>query len=281
MSFLKRPSFRLGSLGLLLIFVVFSIKSQYGHSQTGQLATSPLLNAPPSSGRAENDTGGKVPGNPDQTIANIHKIYAAIGVYRQRHGNKYPPNVSALMDDILADCIAQPPGQAYGFKDGKNAREYLKESVSLFLNPDSRYADDPVARHSLSNVVAYIMTDKRPDGTLIGDALASGKRDVLLSTDIYVHQNSVIYPKAHSTTNPVGFYVVLWNDGVVQKVPYDQILYVPKGDGDFTHAFPGQAGVPSNALTYDQYYKLIGWKNGGPRGSVGGKGQSYNGKTYP
>jgi hypothetical protein len=74
---------------------------------------------------------------------------------------------------------------------------------------------------------------------------------------------------------------VLWDDGQVQKIPFDKILLVPMGDLadalkkggstkevikdfirrsaniEFTFAYPGQAGMPPYAITYDEYYNIL------------------------
>ncbi len=80
--------------------------------------------------------------------------------------------------------------------------------------------------------------------------------------------------------NPVGFYVVLWDDGSVEKIPYYQRLYVPKPNSEWVMAFPGQAGLPKNTLTYDQFYTQVIRFKESPRGSVGGKGVNYKTQSH-
>lgn len=264
MNSLKNAKVRLGLLLLILMFVGVSIRAQYVRSQNGQVAPARYI---PLAGVAENDTGGKVPGDPNNGIEDLKQIYTAINAYRSRHNGAYPPKPSTMLKDLhtVQDL------QQYGFKD-------FKQALRVFTNPDSRYSDSPFSRKYPDTDIVYRVYDKRFDGSPVADSKPSGTRDVLASTNIYSHQNVRTFPHSHSTNNPVGFSLVLWDDGTIQKIPYDRVLYVPKGNGDFFTAFPNQAGVPSNALTYDEFYRLAGWKKG-PRGSEGGEGQSYRDKA--
>lgn len=168
--------------------------------------------------------------------------------------------------------------QSYGFSDAREASFVLH-------NPDSKYADAEPARRFPKTFVPYYIPKTRPDGSAIGDPKPTGTRDVLVLTRLYYHENRRVFSGHRSTSNPVGFYIVLWDNGQVEKVSYDQVLYVPqgsyvpRGSSSFTNAFPGQAGVPKNFLSYDSFYKRFGYKQG-PRGVAGGKGESYNGQSY-
>ena len=120
----------------------------------------------------------------------------------------------------------------------------------------------------------YYFKDKRFDGSLAGSPKAAGTHDVIATLDLYTHFNSV-HRNGEIYTNPVGFYLVLYDDGKVAKVPYDQIRFVPVGNREYQFAYPNEAGVPNTALGYDEYsQKIMGWK-AGPRGGVGSPGQSY------
>jgi hypothetical protein len=78
--------------------------------------------------------------------------------------------------------------------------------------------------------------------------------------------------------NPVGFYVVLWDDGSVERIQYDRVLRVPKTASEYTIAFPGQAGIPRSAMTYDQFTTEIAHWKVPPRGAPGAAGVAYDGK---
>lgn len=216
---------------------------------------------------ADIDTGGTIPGDPNNAIEDMKVIYRLIGIYRQKHQNY--PNCDELLKDIRASL------KEYGF-------DTYEEAWQFFINPDSKYSDSSYDRKYPDKVVPYILLDKRLDGSPIGSPTAPGTKDVLISTSLYTHRNIRHYPGPRSTENPVGFWIVMWADGEIQKVPYDQILYAPKGrepdepQGRKSHAFvfPGQAGLPANTKTYDQYYQGLGAKRG-PRGKAGAKGKSY------
>ncbi len=217
----------------------------------------------PKTGSSPNDTKGKILGNLSNGIQDLSCLYKMIRIYRQRT-SKYPADSSKLFEDIYVNS------GAYGFKNGA-------ESEQCFLNPDSRFSDS-TAGSSNQYVSLYIIMNKRPDGSIIGGAKISNQRDILAFTNMYVHRNIRYFKGQQNTENPVGSYLVLWDDGQVEQVPYYKRLFVPLGGGKFSDAFPGQAGVPANALTYDEFYRVAGWKKG-PRGEEGGKGQSFNGKS--
>lgn len=252
-------------VGILLVFLAaigLHLRQSLRSSQN-QASATPIV---PREGLAENDTGGKVPGNPDVAVSNFQHLYQFVQVYKGRH-KEYPVNTGYLMRDIIFSPTS------YNVSSFKDVEKY-------FFNPDDRFSDSQSARHMAGKSCPYGFINKRPDGTLVGSSKTQDKRDIIALCDTYVHTNVRLFPNGRTTVNPVGNYLVLWDDGQVEKIPYDHLLYVPSAQKTFSYAFPGQAGVPSNALTYDEYYKAMGWKGKAPRGSEGGKGQSYDGKTY-
>ena len=246
----------------LLALIGFNIWTRRAASQVSNAQARVI----PPEGVIDNDTGGKVPGNPANAEEDFMKIYAAIQSYNGQHGSKYP-TMAQLMKFTVDHQM---------YRTREEAEEAVKKANAIFINPDNKYSDVPSTRKNPSSASDYNIYTQRPDGTPVGNP-PSGKKDVLAMTGLYVHQNIRQFKGERSRSNPVGFYVVLWQDGTIQKIGYDKILYVPKGGGDFTTAFPGQAGVPANALTYDEFYRVAGWKKG-PRGEEGGRGQSYNDK---
>ncbi|MDF2440701.1 MAG: hypothetical protein JWN98_1685, partial [Abditibacteriota bacterium] len=224
----------------------------------------------PPEGRALNDTGGRVPGQPENGIRDLQKIHQLMSIYKRRNGS-YPQYRTALYRDIKSDP------NAYGGSRWQDIWHELE-------NPDIRFSDNPhdrkFATEKNMHIMPYTFNIKRPDGTPLGTAKPPGKRDVLSWTNLYVHQNIRQFKGERTTSNPVGFYLVLWDDGQVEKVPHDQILFVPTKPGTWITAFPNQAGVPSTALNYDQFHQRLGAKEG-PRGTLGGKGVTYKGTTLP
>lgn len=251
---------RIGLLLLALGTLGFLIRGQFSRAQTAP-AAAPI---PPEGKVAEIDTGGQVPGNPDNAVQDMRELLRLIKVYQDKHG-RFPQDANVLWQEV-----SRTP-QEYGFSS-------VQQASPAFTNPDARYSDWGSERRFPDAVMPYYILNKRLDGTLVGSPKAAGQRDVYIYTALYTHHNVRHFQGERSTENPVGFFVVMWDDGSIERVPYDQRLYAPYGPRTHAVAFRGQAGLPAGTLTYDQYYHLFGWQRG-PRGRVGGRGQSYNGST--
>lgn len=254
MQVLQDRKARIVLLLALVAFTLFRVTTQLKRTQQERHGS---LEAVP-----EYDTGGKVPGNPANAEKDLKLIYKSINIYRAKNGGRYP---ASQMD--LFSAVGSSP-QAYGFKN-------RDEAHAAFTNPDARYSDSPVERASPDHFVAYRIKNKRPDGLPIGSPKPSNTRDVLAVTSVYRHVN-VKRQNGRPSSHPVGFYVVLWDDGKIQKVPYDQELLVPKRKKEWATAFPGQAGLPSGTLTYDQFYISKGIKP--PRGNTESQGAAVESK---
>jgi len=119
--------------------------------------------------------------------------------------------------------------------------------------------------------------NSRPDGTPLGGATKAGEKEAIAMSLLYVYRNIRNFPGERTTMNPAGVYLVLWNDGTTSRVPYDQVRYVVERTGGannearVTYAFPGQAGVPDTAMSYDDYYRKEMHANP-PHGKEGGPG---------
>lgn len=275
MKILHSRQIRIGLLLLASALFVFQFRVlSRQEPQPAQEAEHVKAQDIPLEGLAENDTNGTVPGDPSNGIEDLKKIHSFIVAYRERHQGAYP----ARAGDILRD-IYDAPG-SYGI-------EKPGDAFQAFVNPDSRYADGRGSQQAPKNaiVISYQLFDKRADGTALGTPKQLGTRDLLAFTPMYSHENVRVFEGERSTSNPVGVFLVLWDDGEVEKVPYDKRIFVPQGElregkyGRWGFAFPGQAGVPANALSYDKFHQKMG-ATIGPRGEKGSKGKSYNGHTY-
>lgn len=218
--------------------------------------------APPQKYVAYDFTWAKVPGNPENAEAQMKRIYGWLTIYRQTHGGAYPKDLSALIGEM------EFSPEDYGISEAE-----AKNPFDLFTNPDTRYTN---MRAIGAHPIPYIMQTTRLDGTALGSPKAPGTRDVLAYTSMYVQQN---WRKGIPTTQ-IGFYLVLWDDGTVERAPWNAILWVPYVPEDqrratpvtaafvsaaeknrfaaWTFAFPGQAGVPANALTDAEYHHRRG-----------------------
>ena len=199
------------------------------------------------------DTKGLMLGNPQNAVEDFTRLFGAFNIFRQRHQGKPPVDASYLLSDVL-DSL-----ESYGFKDRQDAR-------SIFYNPDTQFSDNANDRKVWSRLCKYIMSDVRPDGTPWGGPKAAGTDDVVAWTSLYVHSNFKLLAPGKGSKNPVGVYVVLWEDGKVTQVPYDQVLFAPTQDNMLSIAFPSQAGVSSDCLTYGDLEGLGGTR---PRMTLG------------
>ena len=127
------------------------------------------------------------------------------------------------------------------------------EAHRLFTNPDIQYSRSFRSFGAGTNVIPYPLSYKRFDGTLIGTEKPEGTKDLLSSTDIYYHWTSS-HDMESSSINPIGFYCVLWDDGQIEKIPFDLVFHasveVGEGRRGYMVAFPQQAGISAQLLTY-------------------------------
>ena len=160
----------------------------------------------------------------------LQQIYTYISIYRRTHGGSLPATLGP--NSLAADMASAP--RRYGLPDqGVGNRA---QAIRCFTSSDSQ-------------LTVYLLHNKRPDGALTGTAKQTGTRDVFADTDLYVRN----HPQGVS-----GFYLVLWDDGTVGRIPAGEILTVPTYDvigptgateqarhqGEKQVTFPGQAGLP-------------------------------------
>jgi len=202
---------------------------------------------------AAHDTRGATPGEAQNGVGDLKRIYGLLGLYRERHGGEFPAQASAMLTEVMSHAAD------YGFADPS-------EAVRALANPDSVYSDSSVQRHAPDRAMPYRFSNRRLDGTAVGSPKAAGTRDVLSYTPLYSHQNARLWGEDQSVRNPVGFYLVLWDDGEVAEIPYDLVMYVPKSSGEYGFAFPGQAGVGCDCMTYDEFWTRVAGESAPSRG---------------
>ena len=190
------------------------------------------------------DTRGQILGNPKNAEADLKSIYNSVTLFRQKHKH-YPRSSLELFNDIW------PNFQAYGFADRAAVR-------SSFNNPDAIKKRPWIPEKQIENVNTYEMLHPRFDGQPLGSTKRLGERDVIAWTDDYFYPNvKNDWGKANAdTANPVGFYVVLWDDGQIERIPFQKVLSVPKRNGDWGFGFSGQAGLPAGTKTLDEYLSV-------------------------
>ena len=186
--------------------------------------------------------------------------YKCIQIYRKNHNGSYPDNKKG--GGFLFDEILKHPDE-YGLparKDPKDFHEF-DELFHNFVNPDNQYAD--YIPGNPENFAMTLILLSRNDGSAIGSPKREGTRDILANTSIYYHANGPSPKDVSRMPNPVGFYVVLWDDGEIEKIPYDQVLYmaVPSDDSatgyGYKQVFRNEAGLPGDCMTYEQMQQTI------------------------
>lgn len=228
---------------VLLVLAVLAIVSNIwffraANNSSKAKKTGGLPTIIPPEGYCFNNTQGKILGDPDRAIRDGHRLYELMTIYKSRH------NTFAALGFVLdRDYVDNP--RAYGFKDRMDAAQWSH-------NPDAKYSD---AFHNEPNPEqhpAFRIVPTRPDGSKLFANRIAGKRDVLAFSDFYFFSNECVFPDGRSTKNPIGFYLVLWEDGEVTKVPHDQVRYARPQRASFDVCFPGQAGVPEAVYTHEE-----------------------------
>ncbi|MDF2441646.1 MAG: hypothetical protein JWN98_2630 [Abditibacteriota bacterium] len=184
------------------------------------------------------DSGGKILGNPQNAVSDLKAMHQALRIFHQRF-KRYPQSSMELLNDM------GPNHRIYGFASAAKSRE-------IFANPDMIHSSVAMFRQRPADIIAYQMPAKRFDGRPIGSSKPHGQRDVVAWTELYYFPNIKVNWEGMdaSTMNPVGFYVVLWDDGEVEKVPFDKALSVPQPNKEWKTGFPGQAGLIAGTKTF-------------------------------
>ena len=194
-------------------------------------------------------TGSNVPGESKTGIDRLKNVYKYINIFRLKNGGNWPSKDEGLISDIVKNA------KDYGFQNPRLA-------IDSLVNPDDKYNDSPVVRLNPSNRGIPAIYYLRPNGEKLGAVRKKGTSDVLAFSDTYFHFNEASVVTGRPLPNPVGFYLVLYGDGNIEKVAYDRQLYVcetgeSKSSITYTYAFPRQAGIPNNTLSYEEYWDVV------------------------
>jgi len=228
--------------GMALVPLAHAVSTRYHHSHRSAYSEAARARIGPQD-LLDLTTTGKVPGDPKRGISEAENVYKDIQVYRERHQGDFPPDGSVLQADRVRNL------KAYGYPDFLSA-------LRAYCNPDSRYADDPIARKDPAATETFMLTKLRMDGSAIGSSEQVGTRDVLAYSDTYYHENIRHHGAKADTISPAGFYIVVWDDGEVQEVPFERTAYVKQPDG-FMVVFPGQAGIPTDAVSFKTFWANV------------------------
>lgn len=187
----------------------------------------------------EGNLTDKILGNPENGRKILLSTFKDFQTYRQNNAGSYPPPNVSLMSAVQANPIL------YGYKDWYavgNAR----------ISPDNIYDGRLTFRRYATKIATAFTLSKRVDGSLLGQIKTAGTKDVLSYINTYYWENPATLGNKRASDNPIGFYLVLWDDGVVKEVPYDKVFYSFSPEEYFV-VFPNQAGVPSTTVTYEEW----------------------------
>lgn len=195
------------------------------------------------------------PPDPQNGVDRLTLVYGLLQRYRALHGGALPvprqDKDGAPATDVVGDVLNHP--KLYGFDTASAVADALQ-------NPDDAKKDDFFARHGIRTMPGIIRS--RPDGTPVGGPKRPSEVEVLAYTGTYFTE------KAPGSTrpqieNPVGFFQLLGEDGQIWRVDYDEQLFIydlapDKPDSlRLRPAFPRQAGVPYNCLTYEEKWQAL------------------------
>ena len=197
------------------------------------------------------NTNGEVPGHPEKAEENLKLLCKIYSTYLQNHREEYLARANKHFEPLILAVT----------KDLSTHRDEYREFQGISFaeqmsNPDTEYSDGYAGRKVL-NAFVYAENPFRPDGKPVGGPKPPGTRDVLAQTSIYFHLNGISSKDGHipTTVNPVGFYLVLWDDCSVERIPYYDTRMAPSSieKGSFHVCFRGQAGTPPGTMTFDAY----------------------------
>jgi peroxiredoxin (alkyl hydroperoxide reductase subunit C) len=192
-------------------------------------------------------TGDQIPGEPSRGMSVLKRLYEFVQIYRNRHEGHFPNSGNGSNKSLLNDMIFN--AKSYGFPRAL-------ELMQSFDNPDNQYDDKAYVRQKPEQYISCTFPHRRYDGSRIGDAKPNGTSDLLSYVSIYYHQNGPSRTGIRKSPNPVGFYLILWDNGSIERVAYDEVLYIPQDKG-FSLGFRKQAGLPSGCITYEEFWTRI------------------------
>jgi hypothetical protein len=182
----------------------------------------------PDAGLVIDPQGVGHPGDPANSDEDFRVIYAAIDKFR--HANKRLPKMVELVGSRANGFHGLVPADAW-------------------TNPDTQYADGPDPSKRASKMFQYILNIASPrlDGKPKPAFPKNGERDVWLVAEQCARENKVMLPAHQVRCKLTGCFVVLWSDGVIQRVPTSQRLVVTRNKKRRDFLIAGEAGIPKDA----------------------------------
>jgi hypothetical protein len=183
----------------------------------------------------------KVYGNPQNGRNVLLNIFRDFQTYRKAHNGEYP----FPAQDFTSIVLASP--KVYGYD---NWDAVWKARIS----PDNIYDGRLPFRKYATKIATDFTLGKRANGSQLGGTKQTGTEDVLAYVSTYNRENPPVAGGKRSLANPVGYYLVLWDNGNIEEVPYDKAFFtISSSSENFLIVFPQQAGVPATTLTYEEW----------------------------
>ena len=177
----------------------------------------------------------------NRAIENLSSIYKYIQLYRLDNDGEWPEGMLDLKYLVVKDLGL--------FGDDTT------DSNKIFLNPDARLSKNKV--FARAEIPPYFIRNRRIDGSEFDSPKQFGSNDVLCFTDIY-YVNSYS-SRTGKTVNTQGGFVVLKDNGSIEKVPFDDVFFSSTNNGEsFKPIFPQQAKMtPKDCLSYQEFFDVI------------------------
>lgn len=208
----------------LLVFLSFAVTLQQINAK--EVATSVAYSGLDNATKIELTSG----------MRNLRK---SVQLYRQFHSGDYPNNISVLMQDMLSNTAL------YGYQS--------TGEIMNSLLPISETVNGVSPRSSRD--IPYLLLGARPIGEKFNMPRKRGEKNLVSYTQQYVRFTTDVKVGDNTSLIFQGLIPLLWDDGDIQFLEQDLIFYMPTPRG-FIWCFPGQAGVSSEILSFQEYWKL-------------------------
>lgn len=169
-----------------------------------------------------------IAGKPARTEASFKRLYQAIVAFRD--ANQRLPYAPQELERFAKDHSSK-----------------VSLAPDDLTSQDVRLSDE--YSHGVRDHLGYVfdLRGPRPNGQDKPAFPKLGEKDAWVSTTVYLRDNARVYPDMSVKAKPSGFYIVLWSDGDIERIPAGKLMWVSNAGGLEGH-YPGQTGIPRNAI---------------------------------
>jgi hypothetical protein len=128
-----------------------------------------------------------------------------------------------------------------------------------FQDAAAIYGDHQTTDPSMKQQYAMLYASgKRFDGTKLPVFPTSKDHDVFLTCSSYLRNNGVDHhDKGGIQCHYSGFWLVLYTDGSMERIPYSHMMLVPWHDGGYLDAVPDQSGLPAGTIHITEWWHKV------------------------